>query len=92
MLEQLLDSISVSGNEQEIAEKIAVLMQPIADKIVQDEMNNTICIINPDSPRRIMLSAHVDEVGLAVTSILRMDGSRCWRAAISSRKPIQAIR
>lgn len=70
MLEQLLDSISVSGNEQEIAEKIAVLMQPIADKIVQDEMNNTICIINPDSPRRIMLSAHVDEVGLAVTSIL----------------------
>lgn len=32
-------------------------------------MGDVICILNPESPVRVMLSAHADEIGLLVTRI-----------------------
>lgn len=66
-LEDLLTEITVSGKEQSNAVK--VYMKDIADQILEDDMGNVICVVNPDSPKKIMLSAHADEIGLVISNI-----------------------
>ena len=44
-------------------------MEQYADEIRTDEIGDVICVLNPESPVRIMLSAHADEIGLVVTRI-----------------------
>lgn len=68
-LEKLLDTVSVSGYEEPIQEIIKEEMEDVADKITIDEMNNLVCVMNPDSDVRIMLSAHADEIGLMISNI-----------------------
>ena len=65
----LLNSVSVSGYEEILQQKVEAEMRPWADEIRKDEMNNLICIVNPESETRIMLSAHADEIGLMVSNI-----------------------
>ena len=68
-LRKLLNQISVSGCEESGQKVLKEYMGQYADEIRSDEMGNVICIANPDSPVRIMLSAHADEIGLLVTRI-----------------------
>lgn len=68
-LRKLLNQISVSGCEEPGQKVLKEYMGQYADEIRSDEMGNVICIANPDSPVRIMLSAHADEIGLLVTRI-----------------------
>ena len=72
-LRRLLESISVSGYEEPLQDVVKAEMDPEADEIRQDEMGNVVCVLNPDSRERIMLSAHADEIGLMVSNI-REDG------------------
>ena len=68
-LDKLLEQISVSGCEECGQEVVKSHMQPFSDEIWTDEMGDVICILNPESPVRVMLSAHADEIGLLVTRI-----------------------
>ncbi len=70
-LEALLNCISVSGYEEPVQEVIEEEMRPYADEIRRDEMENLVCIINPASETRIMLSAHADEIGLMISYITK---------------------
>lgn len=72
-LDEMLKTASVSGNESEVQGKIKTYMSAIADTIMEDEMGNVVSVINQDSDRKVLLSAHVDEIGLRVTYI-RDDG------------------
>ena len=72
-LDQMLDAISVSGHEESIQAVIKEEMDPVADRLSIDEMNNLVCVMNPQSDTRIMLSAHADEIGLIISNI-RDDG------------------
>ena len=65
----LLNSVSVSGYEEILQQKVEAEMRPWADEIRKDEMNNLICVLNPEMGSRIMLSAHADEMGLMVSNI-----------------------
>ena len=60
-LDKLLEQISVSGCEECGQEVVKSHMQPFSDEIWTDEMGDVICILNPESPVRVMLSAHADE-------------------------------
>ena len=42
----LLNSVSVSGYEEILQQKVEAEMRPWADEIRKDEMNNLICIVN----------------------------------------------
>ena len=65
----LLDSMSVSGHEISLQKKVIAEMQPHCDEIRTDYTGNVISILNPDAPFKVMLAAHIDEIGLIVTHI-----------------------
>lgn len=68
-LERLLSSVSVSGYEEPVQAVVEQEMADYADEIWTDEMENRICVLNPGSSTRVMLSAHADEIGLIISNI-----------------------
>jgi len=58
----------VSGNENKIAKAISEMIVSNVDEIKQDSMGNLICV-KKGNGKRIMLAAHMDEVGIIVTHI-----------------------
>ena len=71
-LEKLSNACGVTGRESEVRELMIRLMTPYADEIVVDKLENVIAVKkgNPKSPK-IMLAAHMDEVGLMVKTITK---------------------
>lgn len=65
----LLDSMSVSGHEIELQKKVIAEMTPHCDRIITDYTGNVICALNPDAPFKVLLTGHIDEIGLIVTNI-----------------------
>ncbi|MFQ9510085.1 MAG: M20/M25/M40 family metallo-hydrolase [Lachnospiraceae bacterium] len=68
-LHELLSTDSVSGHEIGIQKKVINYMTKFVDEIRTDYTGNVISVVNPDSPVRILLSGHIDEIGLMVTHI-----------------------
>lgn len=70
-LETLCCLSGVSGNEKEVRDYILERVMPFADEIRTDAMGNLMVFkkgeTTPDE--RVMLAAHMDEVGLIVTDI-----------------------
>ncbi len=64
-------SPAVSGFESGIRESIAALMRPLCDEVRIDALGNLICCKHGsgESPRRVLLSAHMDEIGFIVNYI-----------------------
>ncbi len=62
---------SVSGDEQGIAAILREMMEPLCDSVKTDATGNLICFKKGRSPmpRRVMLTAHMDEIGFLVTFI-----------------------
>ena len=65
----LLDGMSVSGHEIGLQKKVIEEMKPWADEIRTDYTGNVISVLNPEAPFKVMLAAHIDEIGLIVTHI-----------------------
>lgn len=65
----LLDSMSVSGHEIGLQKKVIAEMTPHCDEIRTDYTGNVISILNPDAPFKVMLAAHIDEIGMIVTHV-----------------------
>lgn len=68
-LYSLLDSMSVSGHEIELQKTVIAEMTPHCDKILTDYTGNVISVLNPDAPFKVLLTGHIDEIGLIVTHI-----------------------
>lgn len=73
-LEELLETCSVSGYEEDLQKKVIENMRTYADEISSDATGNVIISTNPASPIKLMLCAHADEIGMIVTKI-QNDGS-----------------
>lgn len=58
-----------TGREHAVAEIIAGLVRPFVDEIKTDALGNLICIKKGTSGKRVMLSAHMDQIGLIVIDI-----------------------
>jgi putative aminopeptidase FrvX len=71
-LEKLSNACGVTGRETQVRELMAQLLKPYADEIQVDRMENVIGIKKgkPKQPK-IMLAAHMDEVGLMVKTITK---------------------
>ncbi len=71
-LEQLSNACGVTGRENEVRDLMIRLMTPYADEIVVDKLENVIAIKKGKSNApKIMLAAHMDEVGLMVKTITK---------------------
>ena len=68
-LAEILNTISVSGCEEAMQDVVKNHMSQQVDEIRTDEVGDVVCVLNEESPVRIMLSAHADEIGLVVTRI-----------------------
>jgi len=69
-LEKLSNACGVTGREEEVRNLMIKLMKPYVDEIVVDKLENVIAIKKgKKSSPKVMLAAHMDEVGLMVKTI-----------------------
>jgi endoglucanase len=70
-LEKLSNACGVAGREEEVRNLMIKLMKPYADQIVVDRLENVIAIKkgNKKNAPKVMLAAHMDEIGLMVKTI-----------------------
>ncbi len=71
MLKTLVELWGVSGHEKQISDYIAEQVKDYADEIVRDAIGNLIVLKkgNGENKKRIMTTAHMDEIGLCVVKI-----------------------
>jgi putative aminopeptidase FrvX len=71
-LEKLSNACGVTGRENKVRELMAQMLKPYVDEIQIDRMENVIAVKKgkPEAPK-IMLAAHMDEVGLMVKTITK---------------------
>jgi len=67
-IRDLVKIISVSGHEERIRDYIAEKMTPYFDTITTDALGNLICHKKGEG-KKLMLAAHMDEIGFIVTFI-----------------------
>ena len=67
--EELLKTIGPSGYEEEPAGVFRKYMEKFCDRVDTDVLGNTIGVLNPDAPFKVMLVGHYDEIGFQVTHI-----------------------
>lgn len=65
-LRRLVATPSPSGHETAIAALFRSHVQSSCDSLSTDVHGNTFAVLNPDAPRRLMLAAHMDELGYTI--------------------------
>lgn len=71
-LEKLSNACGVTGRESNVRELMAKLMKPYVDEITVDRLENVIAIKKGKAKApKVMLAAHMDEVGLMVKTITK---------------------
>ena len=71
-LEKLSNACGVSGREEEVRNLMMQLMKPHVDEIIVDKLENVIAIKKgKKNTPKVMLAAHMDEVGLMVKTITK---------------------
>jgi len=73
-LAELTNAPGVSGDESAVRRILRRRIEPLADSVHVDALGNLIAVKRPSGPRgrrlpRVMLAAHMDEVGLMVTHV-----------------------
>ncbi|MDX9917674.1 MAG: M42 family metallopeptidase [Gudongella sp.] len=71
LLKRLTEAAGVSGNEKEVRDIIIEEIKPFADSIRVDRIGNIIAYKSGNRPAsgRLMITAHMDEVGLMIKDI-----------------------
>lgn len=69
LLKELTNLSGVSGNENEVRDFIISAIKPYADEITVDSIGNVIALKKGNSCKKIMLTAHMDEVGFIISEI-----------------------
>ncbi len=69
ILEELSSAFGVSGFEEEVRGAIVRRVEPIVDELITDPLGNVHGVMNPQEDFTVILVAHMDEIGLMVTSI-----------------------
>jgi tetrahedral aminopeptidase len=69
LLERLCDIPGVSGFEGPVREAIAEIVEPLVDEMRVDALGNLIAVRRGTSGFRLMLDAHMDEVGFMVQHV-----------------------
>ncbi|GBD21024.1 Putative aminopeptidase YsdC [bacterium HR28] len=69
LLQRLCEAPGVPGHEERVAAIVHSALQPLVDELRSDAMGNLIGIRRGRADRRIMLAAHMDEIGFLVRYI-----------------------
>ncbi|MDO8633923.1 MAG: M20/M25/M40 family metallo-hydrolase [archaeon] len=88
LLQRLLDAYGVSGFEERIRTEIVNEMKSLVDEMHVDKLGNLICHKKGKGPK-IMLAAHMDEIGLIVKEI--KENGRIMFSLLGGIEPITLI-
>ncbi|WP_408956507.1 M42 family metallopeptidase [Natroniella sp. ANB-PHB2] len=71
VLKELSEATGVSGYEKELGQQVAQLFEPYVDQIEFDKLGNLLAYKAGESQQeyKVLLAAHLDEIGLMVTEI-----------------------
>lgn len=69
LLEHLCQQFGPTGFEGEVADAIVEQLGDDCDSVVRDTFGNVYALIKGESRDRVMISAHMDEVGFMITDI-----------------------
>ena len=69
LLFKLLQTPSISGNELAIQKMLIEELKDVDDNIITHHSYNTMHIVNKESNVKVMLLAHIDEIGLVIEKI-----------------------
>ncbi len=69
LLARLTEAVAVTGNEAEVRRIVLEQVRPLADEVRVDALGNVLAIKRGTAPRRlrVMVAAHMDEVGFMLT-------------------------
>jgi endoglucanase len=71
-LEKLSNANAVAGREEEVRNLMVRLLKPYADDVVVDRLENVIAVKKgKKTAPKVMLAAHMDEVGLMVKTVTK---------------------
>jgi endoglucanase len=71
-LEKLSNACGVTGREEEVANLMKKLLKPYVDEVKEDKLGNVIGIRKgKKNAPKVMLAAHMDEIGLLVKTITK---------------------
>src|SRR5699024_8919507 len=68
-LKTLCQAYGRTGNEGSVAQVIREMVAPVADEMTTDAMGNLIVTKKGRGQGRLMMAAHMDEIGLMVTYV-----------------------
>ncbi|MFQ6020664.1 MAG: M42 family metallopeptidase [Candidatus Aenigmatarchaeota archaeon] len=88
LLERLIETYGVSGNEKNVRKLIEKEIKSYVDKIFVDKLGNLIAYKKGKSPK-VMLAAHMDEIGL-MTKFIDQKG-RIFCSLIGGIDPITLV-
>jgi len=69
LIKRLTETFGPSGSEGPIRETIRKEVEPFVDEIKVDALGNLICFKKGSGGKKVLLDAHMDEIGLMVTHI-----------------------
>ena len=71
-LKNLSNACGVTGREEEVRNLMIKLLKPLTDRVVVDKMENVVAVKKgKKTAPKVMLAAHMDEVGLMVKTITK---------------------
>lgn len=71
LLKRLCNIVSPSGFEEEIRDIVIKELEPYADKLWVDAMGNVIALKKGSGEGKLMVAAHMDEIGLMIKHITK---------------------
>lgn len=69
LLKKLSETPGVAGREEQVRALVISELKPLVDELTVDALGNVIALKKGNSDRRVMLAAHMDEIGFMVRYI-----------------------
>lgn len=69
LIKKLTETYGPSGHEEPIREVIRAEVEPLADEIRVDALGNLIAVKKGQGGKKIMLAAHMDEIGVIISYV-----------------------
>ena len=74
LLKELCEASGIPGFEGRIRDIVRRELEPVVDEITVDAMGNMICVKQRSGARKVMIAAHMDEIGFMVNHV----GDKGW--------------
>ena len=71
LLKKFCEAVAPSGFEDDVRQRVIEELEPYADKLWVDAMGNVIAVKKGRGEGKLMLAAHMDEIGLMISAITK---------------------